>query len=81
MPDPSEAAPLLLSPPNAAKRLGVSWITFRRMIDAGEINYVQRTTGGTRWIEEAELLRWIEDHRTNAQSAPSDRVEVAATAA
>ncbi len=62
-----------MSPIRAAKRLGVSYITMRRMLDAGELTFVQRTEGGTRWIEEAELRRWIARHRINAQTAPSQR--------
>lgn len=55
--------PLLMTAPVAAQRLGVTWITFRRLMDAGEVAYVQRARNGTRWVEEDELHRWIAKNR------------------
>lgn len=63
--------PLLMSAPKAAERLGVSWITFRRLMDDGALSFVQWTDGGTRWIEEDELRRFIKKHRKNAQAGRS----------
>lgn len=71
----SDAAPspLLMTAPKAAKRLGVPWITFRRLMDSGEISYVQRVPNGTRWVEEDELRRWIRKHRVTVRASPDRR--------
>lgn len=62
--------PLTLSVPQAAARLGVSPKTLNRLIDAGEVSYVQYVTNGTRWVEESELLRLIDKHRVT-QTKPA----------
>ena len=67
----AEHAPLLLKAPQAARRLGVSWITFRRLLDSGEIPYVQAGPGATRWVEESELRRWIDRHRVDVRKTPA----------
>lgn len=66
-----DAKPLTLSVPQAAARLGVSLKTLNRLIDAGEVTYVQYVQpNGTRWIEEPELLRLIEKHRVTQTAGP-----------
>lgn len=62
---------LTMTVPEAAARLGVSLKTFKRLIDAGEVAYVQYVRpNGTRWIEEAELQRVIKKNRVKATGGP-----------
>jgi excisionase family DNA binding protein len=73
---------LTMTVPQAAERLGVSLKTFKRLIDAGEVAYVQYVTpNGTRWIEEPELLRLIEKHRVKATGGPRAPAPVEADSA
>lgn len=70
-PEPTAIKALTMTVPEAAARLGVSLKTFKRLIDAGEVAYVQFVRpNGTRWIEEAELLRLIKKHRVKAHGGP-----------
>lgn len=83
-PKRSDDGALLRSVPDAAARLGLSRKTFNRMIDAGEVTYVQFVRpNGARWIEETELQRLIRKFRVKAPvvAQPVEPVPAPASAA
>ncbi|OHV42230.1 hypothetical protein BBK14_11460 [Parafrankia soli] len=65
--------PLLLTLPRAAKVMGVAKSTLERLLDDGDMEYIQLARFKTRYVEVAEIHRWIAEHRINAQTAPSQK--------
>ncbi len=63
----SERQDLGFTPPQAAKLLGVSVNTVRRMVDRGTLK-AEVTDGGHRKISESEIRKWLESqgHEVNA---------------
>jgi len=55
-----EEGRLLLSRQEAAAALGISIVTFDRMVKAGELRYVM--VGKSRRFSLDELKRWIDDN-------------------